>query len=338
LPKAKILYPVVLAAAAMLLAACSPSPSLDASSTPIRSCSQLVTAAIQAVSACHRIGRNQVCYNSDNTADLAAIAEVKTASGGETAPAWSAALIKAQANLPDSRPDAAITFILYGGAVLDQVSPDMAAARLHTPSNSPPCPAAPPAGLLIQTPLDESVTFSLNGASVTLGSTLYVSTADQMLTIMMLEGTAVVSALNITRIVRAGAQVTLLLDETLRVSSAPSELEPLEADAIQHLPLMLLERPITLPAPLQLSTPTAQPALATATAAPVEASCIPRPDWSGTYAIQRGDTLTAVAQQFGLAPAELQQGNCLSNPNRIFPGQVLRIPGTPLTPSPAGGE
>jgi len=45
------------------------------------------------------------------------------------------------------------------------------------------------------------------------------------------------------------------------------------------------------------------------------------------YTVQRGDTLTRVAQQHGTSVRALVEANQLANPNLIRPGQVLVIPG-----------
>ena len=44
-----------------------------------------------------------------------------------------------------------------------------------------------------------------------------------------------------------------------------------------------------------------------------------------TYTVQRGDTLSGIAQMFGTTVQEIAQINNIANPNLIFPGQVLRI-------------
>ncbi|MBZ0295160.1 MAG: LysM peptidoglycan-binding domain-containing protein [Anaerolineae bacterium] len=59
--------------------------------------------------------------------------------------------------------------------------------------------------------------------------------------------------------------------------------------------------------------------------------CVPREDWTGTYTIQAGDTLFAIASNFGLTTAELQTANCIDDANSIFAGEDIRIP---LQPSP----
>src|SRR5574342_661676 len=55
-----------------------------------------------------------------------------------------------------------------------------------------------------------------------------------------------------------------------------------------------------------------------------------------TYIVQSGDTLSAIAQRFGVSLSALIAANNLTNPNLIFVGQRLTIPGpgAPGTPAP----
>jgi LysM repeat protein len=45
-----------------------------------------------------------------------------------------------------------------------------------------------------------------------------------------------------------------------------------------------------------------------------------------TYVVQKNDTLTRIAQHFRVTISDLQQANQLKHPDRIYIGQVLRIP------------
>ena len=64
-----------------------------------------------------------------------------------------------------------------------------------------------------------------------------------------------------------------------------------------------------------------------------------------TYVVQAGDTLTAIALQFGTTVQALVTLNNIANPNLIYVGQVLQIPGggtggtppatPPATPPPS---
>jgi LysM repeat protein len=53
-----------------------------------------------------------------------------------------------------------------------------------------------------------------------------------------------------------------------------------------------------------------------------------------TYVVSQGDTLGNIAKRLGVSVVELQELNEIANPNQIFPGQVLQIPGA-ASESPA---
>ena len=78
-------------------------------------------------------------------------------------------------------------------------------------------------------------------------------------------------------------------------------------------------------------TPTARPTTPpTATTAPAPAAA-PRPiegdTRPSTYTVKRGDTLAAIALEFGLDYRELAGWNGIENPDRILVGQVIRMVG-----------
>ncbi|MBZ0288646.1 MAG: LysM peptidoglycan-binding domain-containing protein, partial [Anaerolineae bacterium] len=58
-----------------------------------------------------------------------------------------------------------------------------------------------------------------------------------------------------------------------------------------------------------------------------QAPCLVRTDWPG-YTVERGDTLYKIARRFNSTTVILASANCLTNSNRIFVGQVLRVPGS----------
>lgn len=49
---------------------------------------------------------------------------------------------------------------------------------------------------------------------------------------------------------------------------------------------------------------------------------------SGTYTVQQGDTLSGIASQYGQTWQALQAANGISNPNYIYPGEVLQVDGS----------
>ena len=46
-----------------------------------------------------------------------------------------------------------------------------------------------------------------------------------------------------------------------------------------------------------------------------------------TYRIRQGDTLSAIAARFKTSVSELARTNKIANPNLIFAGKTLRVPG-----------
>ena len=55
----------------------------------------------------------------------------------------------------------------------------------------------------------------------------------------------------------------------------------------------------------------------------------------GSYRVQRGDTLSAIAARNGVSMWTLAQYNGISNPSRIYVGQIIRIPGGSAPTQPA---
>lgn len=74
------------------------------------------------------------------------------------------------------------------------------------------------------------------------------------------------------------------------------------------------------PIPTLVPLPTRAPQAASA-----PPSCTPRTDWP-IYTVQAGDTLYSIASRSESKADVLQAANCLSDPNKIFEGQQLRVP------------
>lgn len=51
----------------------------------------------------------------------------------------------------------------------------------------------------------------------------------------------------------------------------------------------------------------------------------PAPNLQTTYTVQRGDTLSGIAAKFGTTYQALARINNIADPNKIYPGQVLRV-------------
>lgn len=338
----------------LILTGCNLNSSEEATSVPsptpaptlaALSCDDLVTTALnKANQVCSKLGRNQACYGNNlidaelqpnatgtfsKAGDIVSvdfIRKLTTAPLDTSKQVWGIAIMKIQANLAESLPGQNVTFLLFGNAELENITPQMQAVVLKTGvGGAPTCTNAPKSALVLQSPEGSQATMTINGASISLGSTAYLTAeANSELTVATIEGSAVVSAANITRVVQPGAQVHLPLggSDGLQVSGPPSQPEPFDAQIVSQAPLPLLERQVQVPPPI---APVANP---TNTRIPVAAptSCAPRADWNFSYSIQTGDTLFKVAQSFGLTVAELQQANCIADANQIQVGQVIRVP------------
>jgi LysM repeat protein len=59
--------------------------------------------------------------------------------------------------------------------------------------------------------------------------------------------------------------------------------------------------------------------------------CEPAPANWVAYTIQRGDTLSNIARAVNTTVSKLQRYNCISNPDNIYAGLIIRVPQLPLT-------
>ena len=55
-----------------------------------------------------------------------------------------------------------------------------------------------------------------------------------------------------------------------------------------------------------------------------------------TYVVQPGDTLSGIAELFGVSVDDIVRANNIADPNSLQVGQELVIPGRPVTPTPGG--
>jgi lipoprotein-anchoring transpeptidase ErfK/SrfK len=69
-------------------------------------------------------------------------------------------------------------------------------------------------------------------------------------------------------------------------------------------------------------------------ASPLTAVAAP-PAPGGTYLVQRGDTLAKIAARLGVSQSVLARANGISDPNLIYAGQGLIVPGSNLSSSSA---
>jgi LysM repeat protein len=99
--------------------------------------------------------------------------------------------------------------------------------------------------------------------------------------------------------------------------------------------------PVAVPQPAATFTPTTLPVAASSSSQPATAPTatpVPANGESEVYVVQGGDSLSAVADRFGVSVAAIVSANDLANPDFVFAGQRLVIPragaqsSTPTTP------
>jgi LysM repeat protein len=56
---------------------------------------------------------------------------------------------------------------------------------------------------------------------------------------------------------------------------------------------------------------------------------------AGTYVVRPGDTLSAIAGRLGVSVSDLAKANGITDPNRVYAGQSLAVPGSGSAPAPA---
>lgn len=251
----------------------TPEPTAQVATT----CPALVQQALDAVdTACQNTGRNQVCYGNisltaqaregassftfDSPGDLAnlgSIQSLRLSSMDIATQAWGVALMRVQANLPDTVPGQNLTFLLFGDVQLENegVNDGVQSFYFQSGVGDAPCAEAPESGILIQTPQGAGlVSFRLNDVDISLGSTAYVQAQpDSDLTFSVVEGQAQVTAQGVTEIVPAGNQTRVQLDAEGKPAAPPTLPQPYTRERVRQLPIVQLERQITI-ASVELSS------------------------------------------------------------------------------------
>lgn len=131
------------------------------------------------------------------------------------------------------------------------------------------------------------------------------------------------------------AQETISPTEPTATPQAP-ETSPIPAAETPSVP-PAIETP-----PLPVPTPTAEvipPEVAPTLVVPPSETPVAAAAGETTYVVQPGDRLFRIALRFGVDYRALATYNNILNPDRIYPGQVLRIPQPGVSPTPsAPGE
>jgi hypothetical protein len=250
--------------------------SLNAQET---SCQAIVFDALAAVdSLCEETGRNEACYgnvmltvearddvkslNFDAPGDRVRVADIQSlrlTGMDEAVPEWGVALMKLQANLPDTLPGQNVTILLFGDVDLrnatdadDEAVTPMQAFYFRSGVGDSPCAEAPESGILIQTPEGVGeVEIVVNEVKIQLGSTAFLQAVPgEAMVIDVLEGLGVVEAFGERRFVPAGVRVRVPIDANLAASGPPALQEAYRMIDLRALPVDNLPDKIEVAPPL----------------------------------------------------------------------------------------
>ncbi|MBZ0288784.1 MAG: hypothetical protein K8I30_14295 [Anaerolineae bacterium] len=244
-------------------------------------CPAIVQTALDAAEVlCQNTGRNQACYGNiditaqpqtdvpnfrfqvvGDTVNVSDLQSLKLSPMNEQTGAWGVALLRLQANLPDTLPGQNVTFLLFGDVEIssavdpsDTAQKPMQAFRLKTGVSDATCEEAPESGLLVQTPEGaDEIAFNVNGVDVSMGSTvLFQADPDEGMSVSTLEGAAFVAAEDGAQPIVPGSWVRIAINRELQASAGPELPESYERRArlLQNLPIRLLQRRIQIAPPL----------------------------------------------------------------------------------------
>lgn len=252
----------------------TPEAVLNTDAPVAETCPTIVQTALETTdSACEDTGRNQACYGNvrldvearegvapftfeqqGDRVDLAAVRSLTLSSMNESSREWGVAVMKVQADLPDTLPGQNVTFLLFGDVAIENAVDDgdgrqpMQVFKFQTGIRDSGCSNAPDSGILIQTPEGAGkITLTANGVDVTLSSTAYLQAqAGQDMVINLLEGQAEVEAQSVVAVVAAGQQVSVPVDANLQAAGPPGAPHPYNLPTLPALPVSHLEQTVTV--------------------------------------------------------------------------------------------
>jgi LysM repeat protein len=140
------------------------------------------------------------------------------------------------------------------------------------------------------------------------------------------------------------ATPTLIAAPTLAPQTLPTPVLPANETPLPEVtPIPSGGEPTLIPTPTippQFLATAGPPPTSIPGALSTPVPAVPSTTLPGTYTVQRGEWIYSIARKFGITPQALIAANPGVNPNVLYPGQVLHIPGggggTPVTPSPGG--
>lgn len=138
-----------------------------------------------------------------------------------------------------------------------------------------------------------------------------------------------------SRVTAAASGLTPAAVSAAASTPTATALAPVVAAAESARPTLAAPPPTVAPSASPVRRPTPAPraaAVLSAVVAPspgASATGSPGPTWTGSYVVQRGDTLSAIAARYKVSVQDLQQTNRIEQANRITVGQKIVVPATP---------
>ena len=184
---------------------------------------------------------------SGDTIDLSGVSTLAVHPGSSAPEDWGVALLKLQADF--EKPDQALTVAALGKVNLTRILTALPAMATSTPAatatiaasstgdepveplqeidfhgeEDPSADKDTPNGLLIWTPPgDDLASIKINGAEITLGSMALIESANGLMTVSMVEGSAIVQVGVDSGFVTASNQISVPLDSAGMANGAPS--------------------------------------------------------------------------------------------------------------------
>jgi murein DD-endopeptidase MepM/ murein hydrolase activator NlpD len=190
-------------------------------------------------------------------------------------------------------------------------------ASLPPPASQPPsvvrpyAPAAAAAPVARQAPVQSASLTPPVRQPVATGETIEVTQGDSLYGLSKRHGVSLAALMEANGLtspnLKPGQKLVLPL-----VSGAK---KPKAREAVQSAAAMPAAR-----------TPAPAPAASAPMAAAAPVAAVPS-DWSGSYTLKPGDSLYGVARSHKVAAAELQRVNGITDPTKVRPGAVLKVPG-----------
>ncbi len=132
-----------------------------------------------------------------------------------------------------------------------------------------------------------------------------------------------------------GERISVVRGDTLYGLSREHGVSVAELMAVNKLDdsMLSIGQTLYLPSGASASTRRSKPAAAPRRerVAAVSPGDVPS-TWNGRYEVKRGDSLYKIARNYGVRYGDLQRYNAISDPRRVMPGTVLRVPGGSSAP------